>query len=319
MAFCPSKTKMLALTKQTVSLAIVLLLAASALFGQKADLALIRPATNTWYLQAAENGAAPAIFQWGLAGDVRVPADYDGDGVRDIAVWRPANGVWYVIASRTGEIHNISWGLTTQISTGKIEDVPVPADYNGDGADDFAVWRPDEGRWYVLTSHLNGSSQKIFTQNWGILGDIPVPADYDGDRLVDVGVFRPMNNTWYIMNSSNGHFDIREFGRAGDDLLVPADYSGDGRADLAVFRNGTWFVAESESGEVVPFVFGYEDSVPVPADYDGDGVTDFAVYRRGTWMIYDSGEPRFRSFNFGREEDVPLNSLSVRPSIIAVP
>ena len=32
---------------------------------------------------------------WGVAGDVPVPGDYDGDGKADYVVFRPANGAWY--------------------------------------------------------------------------------------------------------------------------------------------------------------------------------------------------------------------------------
>ena len=41
--------------------------------------------------------------QWGQAGDIPVPGDYDGDRRTDFAVWRPATGEWFVIDSSTGQ------------------------------------------------------------------------------------------------------------------------------------------------------------------------------------------------------------------------
>ena len=56
-----------------------------------------------------------------------------------------------------------TWGNST--------DVPVPGDYDGDGKDDFAVYR--NGVWYLMRS-----SQGITTVNWGVASDIPIPAKY---------------------------------------------------------------------------------------------------------------------------------------------
>jgi hypothetical protein len=37
-----------------------------------------------------------AQTQFGLPGDITLPADYDGDGIPDLAVWRPSEGNWYI-------------------------------------------------------------------------------------------------------------------------------------------------------------------------------------------------------------------------------
>jgi hypothetical protein len=289
---------------------------AKAATAEPADLAVVDPNTNVWRIQDSSGKGSFSAYRWGLEGDVRVPADFDGDGINDVAVWRPSNGMWHIMMTKDGSTLNIKWGQTTPFITGGIEDIPVPADFDGDTAADIAVWRPDEGKWYVLTSK---SGFRSFTvAKWGIYGDIPVPADYDGDGRTDAAVFRSMQNRWYIAESKTGTLTTRNFGIAGSDLLVPADYDGDGKADVAVFRSGVWYVQESASGEMNRFEFGFADSIPVPGDYDGDGTTDFAVFRKGTWYFMDSGTPRLRSVKFGKRDEVPLNSLSVKPSMIAV-
>ena len=67
-------------------------------------------------------------------------------------MFRPEVGGWYVD------------GLTTEF-IGLSSDVPVPADYDGDGAAERAVFRPEFGGWYV-----QGES----TVFYGLGTDIPL-------------------------------------------------------------------------------------------------------------------------------------------------
>jgi hypothetical protein len=43
-------------------------------------------------------------------------------------------------------------------------DALVPADYDGDGRAEAAVFRPSTGMWYV---------RGLFNRSWGLSGDIP--------------------------------------------------------------------------------------------------------------------------------------------------
>ncbi|MEO8648071.1 MAG: VCBS repeat-containing protein [Acidobacteriota bacterium] len=284
----------------------------------KADIGFYRPSNGTWYTQPADGGSMTAI-RWGISTDVPVPGDYDGDGRTDRAVWRPETGTWHIQVSSNDSILSTVWGMTTMHFTGGVPDVPVAADYDGDGADDIAVWRPDTGQWFILNSSDGFKPGSAANHTWGRFGDIPVPADYDGDGKADIGIFRPWENTWYIIKSSTNEWIKQPFGQAGEDRLVPADYDGDGKADIAVYRHGTWFTLNSRSGKMETFVFGFSDDTPVPADYDGDGETDRAIYRKGVWYIAETAGPRLRSINFGRGPDVPIASMDTRPSIVALP
>jgi len=63
-------------------------------------------------------------------------------------------------------------------------------DFNGDGQTDIAVWRPNDGNWYVM-----GQGE----YHWGTLGDVPVCGDYNGDHLADLVIWRPGNGYWHIL------------------------------------------------------------------------------------------------------------------------
>jgi DNA-binding beta-propeller fold protein YncE len=82
----------------------------------------------------------PGAVQWGAPGDRPVPADYEGDGRADAAVWRPREageeGVWYVRRSSNGATVRLQFGASG------LGDLPVPADYDGDGRADLTVYRP---------------------------------------------------------------------------------------------------------------------------------------------------------------------------------
>ena len=60
-------------------------------------------------------------------------------------------------------------------------------DFNGDGTDDIAVFRPSSGLWAI-----RGVS-RIY---WGTWNDEPVPGDYNGDGVDEVGIYRASAGVW---------------------------------------------------------------------------------------------------------------------------
>jgi len=202
----------------------------------RADVAVWRPlitASGQWFILRSSDGR-PTGPVWGSAihGDQPAPADYDGDGRADLAVWRrfegppslgSPEGIWYVQRSSDGVGVSRQWGAAS--------DVPVPADYDGDGRADLAVWRPATGEWLVV-----GSRDGVVTRRqWGAPGDVPVPADYDGDGRADLSIWRPSTGEWWVLGSRDGAVTSRQWGAAGD-LPVPVDFDGDGLPDFAVVR-----------------------------------------------------------------------------------
>jgi hypothetical protein len=95
-------------------------------------------------------------------------ADYDGDGKDDPAVYTPTTtsrkgGTWTIWKSTTDAVITHTWG-------GHRADTPVPADYDGDGTADLAVWNSAKGTWKIRRA--DGTPRIV---HLGQNGDIPIP------------------------------------------------------------------------------------------------------------------------------------------------
>jgi hypothetical protein len=242
---------------------------------------------------------APGSDEWVGIDDISITAtsqpapnrtnvDFNGDGRSDWAVARSEGSLlrWYIQINGETTFNTVLFGLST--------DKPVPADYDGDGITDIAVWRetgnpqPDRSYFYILRSSTNTFQAEMF----GTQGDNPsVVGDYDGDGKADVAVFRSNasspcgsgRSAWFYRPSSQPNVDfLYECWGLSGDIPAPGDFDGDGKNDFVVRRNeagsGVFYLKKSSGGtEVVQWGVGTD--VFIPGDFDGDGKTDFCVRR----------------------------------------
>ncbi len=276
----------------------------------KADLSVFRPSNGTWYLNNSTSGIGAT--SWGIAADKPAAADYDGDGKTDLAVWRE-NGFgntnlsyFFVLRSSNNTFQQEQFGRTG--------DVPVPADYDGDGKADVAVYRSGATAGAQSFSFYRPSATAgvdFRTFYWGTAGDIPVRGDFDGDGKADAAVFRPSNAVWYVLQSASGQPLYQSWGTASD-KRVPADYDGDGRTDFAVFRasDNSWHILNSSTNTPSYRQWGNGSDALVPGDYNGDGRTEIAAYRggEGSWYVPQCGVNNQVVQRFGASGDVAVPS-----------
>jgi hypothetical protein len=263
--------------------------------------------------------------------------DFNGDNKTDFALMRPsanapgAQYTWWI--QNNGDTSNFT---AVQLGLRAI-DVPVPADYDGDGKTDIAMFRyqntganNDAGTWYILESSTN----KFRFERFGQAGDnATVVDDYDGDGKADLAVYR-INTAaqgagqayFYYrgsLNNPEGKITYVPWGmrygtqsESADDPYT-GDFDGDGKADFGVQRhvdiNATNSNTPAEfhiltaTGNYSVQQFGWKSDRVVPGDYDGDGKTDICVVRgfnispsQITWYIRYTGGQADEAIPFGQ-------------------
>jgi len=175
---------------------------------------------RNWYLDKSGDGVFNAAddeqYAFGLAGDIPVTGDWNGDGKTEIGVNRGGRN-WYLDTSGNGVFNAAE---DKQYAFGLAGDIPVTGDWNNDGKTEIGVNRG--GRTWLLDKSgdgvFNAADDKQYA--FGLAGDIPVTGDWNGDGKTEIGVNRG-GRTWLLDKSGDGVFNLADdkqyaFGLAGD-------------------------------------------------------------------------------------------------------
>lgn len=146
------------------------------------------------------------LLEFGLFGDNIVLGPWEHPQISNPAVARLFNDTWSFFIYQSD-------GSVRQVDFGHDGDVPKVQDYDGDGLFDIAVYRPSEGKTFVIYS--SDSSTHIFHFGTGT-ADFSVRGDFTGDGKDDISFWEPITAMFTTMTSDNG---FNEAGAAAKDPL----------------------------------------------------------------------------------------------------
>lgn len=172
-------------------------------------------------------------------------------------------------------------GTSRTLRFGRRGDVPLRGDFDGDGLDEIAVFRPADTTW-LLDLDIDGTPDRVFRVAGMTSGDRPVVGDWDGNGTATPGFFRPSEGRWSLFNSDRAaapDLEIRGFG-AGGDVPVAGDWFARRTSSVGVYRPTTGELILRDSNAAMASQRGIAlgaGGVPVIADWSGMGKDSAAL------------------------------------------
>jgi hypothetical protein len=169
-------------------------------------------------------------------------------------------------------------------------DVPLMGDWDCDGVDSPAMYRPTNGFMYLRNSNSQGFADLDYF--YGNPSDLPLAGDFDGDGCDTLAIYRPSEGRVYVKNSlGTGFADYSYyFGNPGDKPFT-GDFDGDGVDTVGLHRESTGFVylrnSHTQGFADLAFYYGDPGDRLVAGDWNGDGLDSLVVYRpsQGDWYF----------------------------------
>src|SRR5262249_3936027 len=133
-------------------------------------------------------------LQFGAFGDNLIPGPWEDPNVTSPAIARLYSNSWiFYVLKHDGGIRTTYWGHNG--------DIPMPADYDGDGVFDVAVYRPSERALHVICS--SDSQARKLPMGSGT-ADYSVRGDFTGDGRDDLVFWEPLGGMFWMMRSDAG-------------------------------------------------------------------------------------------------------------------
>ena len=185
-----------------------------------------------------------------------------GDHIETPGLYRQRDGYVYLRNSNTQGYAHLKFFF------GNPGDVPLAGDWNGDGCDTVSLYRPSEGRFYVINtlgSEDAGLGAAELSYTFGNPGDTPFAGDFDGDGVDTFGVAR--GGRVYLSNTHGGGSAATEFdfGDRADPLLAGAWTAGGDT--IASYRSaaGVFALRHSNSAGIADteIEHGNSDTIPI--------------------------------------------------------
>lgn len=196
--------------------------------GDGIDTLALRTGNRYTFFAANQSDSDFVVISLGDATSLVVTGDFDGDGFDDVAL-RTADSKQFDFYYNVGGA--ISSTIGDSIMFGRVNDIPIAGDWNGDGKDTLGVHR--ERSFYLNNTLTGGIAEVVFM--YGRLGDRALVGDFDADKTDTIALER--GNDIYIRSTlTGGVADLHVyFGRTGDERFL-GDWSGKGIDSLAAYR-----------------------------------------------------------------------------------
>lgn len=202
--------------------------------------------------------------------------------------------------------NGVAFAFGTTLRSRNCVDVPLAADWTGDGVGDLTVFRR-RGKARFLVQR---PGRKQLVRRLGKRTDEPVIGDWEGDGKANPGVYRPHLATFILRDRTGKRIRIA-LGDTGD-LPVAGDWDGNGRWEVGVWKAArNEFTLRAANGSTSRVRLGDSDDLPLTGDWDGDGRTDLGVYDPTTSTftlrkVDEEGTPWIASIAFGSAGDLPV-------------